>query len=175
MRARSIKKAMQRHGLTTGPVSCRDLLRQFRPVPSDSLKALLITMGPFEPATDAYRFANEFNVTDEQVEQIRQHYRLVIDFVLGASPLQLVRDVLDGLSVDIPVIGRVGLPAVVVNAVIGSVQSELAGLLTDLIINMTAPLVLVVAGEWSFPPMTFTCLIGPLTSAWEQRPHRPGY
>ena len=126
MRTRSMRKAMQRHGLTTGPVSCRHLLRQFQPVPSDSLKELLIKMGPFEPATDAFLFDNnEFVITDEQVEQIRQRYRTAIDFVLSLtapspeSPLQLVKDVLNGLSVDIPVIGRVGLPDVIINAVLG--------------------------------------------------------
>src|SRR6516162_7963070 len=122
MRTRSMRKAMQRHGLTTGPVSCRHLLRQFQPVPSDSLKELLIKLGPFEPATDAFLFDNnEFLFTDEQVEQIRQRYRGAIDLVLGTligSPLQLVRDALEALSVDIPVIGRVGLPVVVIDAVI---------------------------------------------------------
>ena len=135
MRNRSMKDAMWRPWLTR-PVSCRDLLRQFQPVPSNSLKALLITMGPFEPATDAYRFDNNgFLITDNQVEQIRQRCRPAIDFVLGASPLQYVRDALDGLSVDIPVVGRVGLPDVVIDAVLGDVRTELVGLLIGLIFD----------------------------------------
>jgi hypothetical protein len=135
-----MRKAMQSHGLTTGPVSCRNLVLQFHPVPSHSLKELLIKMGPFEPQTDAFRFDNnEFLLTAEQVEQIRQPYRFVIDSVLNASPLKFVREALHRLSVDIPVIGRVGLPDFIIESVIGTVRSELAGLLSDLILNMTGP------------------------------------
>jgi hypothetical protein len=141
MRARSMKDAMKRHPeLTARPVSCRDLLAQFQPVPSDSLKELLIKMGPFVASTDAFRFDNNhFIFTDEQVEQIRQRYRLTIDFVLGASPLQLVRDALHRLRVDVPLIGNVGLPDFIIDAVIGDVRPELIGLLTGLIFDMIRP------------------------------------
>src|SRR5437660_429709 len=141
MRTRSMKAAMTRHPeLTARPVSCRDLLLQFQPVPSDSLKELLIKMGPFEPQTDAFRFDNNhFTFTDDQVEQIRQRYRLAIDFVLGASPLQFVRDALHRLSVDIPYVGTFGLPDFIIDAVIGDVRTELVGLLTGLVFDMLKP------------------------------------
>jgi hypothetical protein len=141
MRTRSMKAAMKRHPeLTARPVSCRDLLLQFQPVPSDSLKELLIKMGPFVASTDAFRFDNNhFTITDEEVEQIRQRYRLAIDFVLGASPLQFVRDVLHRLRVDVPIIGNVGLPDFIIDAVIGDVRTELASLLTGLIFDMLKP------------------------------------
>jgi hypothetical protein len=73
------------------------------------------------------------------VEQIRQRYRLAIDSAIGASPLQFVRDVLNSLSVDIPLLGTVGLPDVVKDAVIGDVRTELIGLLTGLIFDSISP------------------------------------
>jgi hypothetical protein len=141
MRTRSMKDAMTpRHPeLTARPVSCRDLLAQFQPVPSDSLKELLIKMGPFDPTTDAFRFDNNhFTFTDEQVDEIRQRYRLTIDFVLGASPLQFVRDALHRLRVDVLGI-NVGLPDFIIDVVIGDVRPELVRLLTGLIFDMFKP------------------------------------
>jgi hypothetical protein len=141
MRTRSMKAAMTpRHPeLTARPVSCRDLLAQFQPVPSDSLKELLIKMGPFVASTDAFRFDNNhFTFTDEQVDEIRQRYRLTIDFVLGASPLQFVRDALHRLRVDVLGVD-VGLPDFIIDVVIGDVRPELLRLLTGLIFDMFKP------------------------------------
>ena len=45
--------------------------------------------------------------------------------------MQGVREVLASLSVSVPTIGTVGLPAVVVDAVIGEVTTQLAGSLID--------------------------------------------
>jgi len=87
-------------------------------------------MGPFLPERDAFRFNNSFPITDAQAEQIRQRYRVVTDVAVGAA-VQLVRNVLSSLSVSVPVTGTVGLPAVVVDAVIGEVTNQLAGSLLD--------------------------------------------
>jgi len=90
-------------------------------------------LGPFKPPRDAFRFDNNFTLTDEQVDQIRQHYRLFVDLALGASPLELVRDALSELGVNI--FGyRVGLPDVVVDAVLGNVLVVLVELLVDAVL-----------------------------------------
>jgi hypothetical protein len=128
----SLMDGVRHRRITARPVSVGDLQRRFQPNPAMSLKALSIKMGPFDPEKDAFRFGNSdgFPLTEEQAEQIRQRYRLLTDVVVGAS-LQLVRDVLASLSVSVPVLGTVGLPAVVVDAVIGEVTTKLAGSLID--------------------------------------------
>src|ERR1700757_474008 len=115
----SFTAGVQRHPeIPSPPVSTRFWQQRFQPNPPRSLEALLIKLGPFIPSRDAFRFDNDFILTDDQVEQIRQHYRPFVDLALGASPLELVRDALNELSVDI--FGyRVGLPDVVVDAVLG--------------------------------------------------------
>jgi hypothetical protein len=137
MRIRSVDQALQYRGLNT-PASCRDLLLQFQPVPSDSLKQLLIQMGPFEPDKDAFRFINgnsAFELTDEQVEQVRQRYREQIDFVLGANPLAPVTDALRELCIDVE-IGHVCLSDIIDPMdVIREVQIDLAGKLAGLIVD----------------------------------------
>jgi hypothetical protein len=121
------------------PVSTRFWQQRFQPYPPTSLEALLIKLGPFIPARDAFRFTNSFDFTDDQVEQIRQHYRPYIDLALGASPLQFVRDALNKLSVHIPFVGNVGLPDFVIDAVLGNVLTALIELLADVILNLWTP------------------------------------
>jgi hypothetical protein len=138
MRLRSMKAAMQRHPeLTDRPVSSRDLFLRFQPSPPESLRALLIRMGPFEPVTDAFRFDNEnpsFVLSDQQVEQVRQRYRDQIDFVLGADPLQGLRDALKAFRVS-----GFGLPDFVIKDVIREVEIELITRLTGMIFDNWRP------------------------------------
>ena len=119
--------------ISARPVSTRFWQQRFQPNPPRSLEALLIKLGPFLPSRDAFRFDNDFILTDDQVDQIRQHYRPFVDLALGASPLELVRDALNELSVD--VFGyRVGLPDVVIDAVLGNVLVVLVELLVDAVL-----------------------------------------
>jgi hypothetical protein len=132
----SLKAGVLRHReITARPVSARDLQRHFQPNPPTSVRALSIKMGPFVAERDAFRFNNSFPMTPEQAEQIRQRYRLVTDVIVGAS-VQQVRDVLNSLGVSVPIIGTVGLPAVVADAVIGEVTTQLAGSLIDRIADL---------------------------------------
>jgi hypothetical protein len=147
----SFKAGVKRHPeITVRPVSARDWQQRFQSNPPTSLEALLIKLGPFQagqpnaipnpiPNRDAFEFDNYvFSFTGERVEQIRQRYLLATDMVLGGRPLQLVRDVLNRLSVDIPLIGRVGLPKFIKDAVVGDVVSELTRLL-GLILDWREP------------------------------------
>ncbi len=127
----SLSAAVLRHReFRPTPVGASGLLRHFQPHPPTSLTALCIQMGPFVVERDAFRFINNFPITDEQAAQIRQHYRIFADVVVGAG-VRLVRDVLASLSVSVPIIGVVGLPAVVIDAVVGEVTTQLAGSLID--------------------------------------------
>src|SRR5215475_4382229 len=130
-KVQSLMAGVLRHrDVNQRPVSVRDLQRRFQPNPPPSLKALSIKMGPFVAESDAFRFNNSFTITDEQAEEIRRRYRLVTDVIVGAG-VQQVREVLNSLTVSVPITGTVGLPAVVVNAVIGEVTTRLAGSLVD--------------------------------------------
>jgi hypothetical protein len=132
----SLRDSVRRHReITARPVSVRDLQRRFQPNPAMSLTALAIKMGPFDAVRDAFRFNNSFPITDQQAEQIRQHYRLLTDVIVGAG-VQVVRDILGTLNVSIPVVGTVGLPGVVIDAVIGEVTTQLAGSLIDKIADL---------------------------------------
>jgi hypothetical protein len=136
----SFAAGVQRHPeIPAPPVSTKFWQQRFQPYPPGSLEALLIKLGPFIPPRDAFRFPNQFAFTDDQVEQIRQHYRPQIDLALGASPLQFVRDALNKLSVNIPFVGNVGLPDFVIDAVLGNVLTALIELMADVMVNLFTP------------------------------------
>jgi len=130
-REESVTASVRRHSeISTGPVSLRDLVHRFQPSPPTSVRSLSIKMGPFVPARDAFRFKNSFPIADAQIEQIRHRYQLATDVVVGAAVGE-VRNVLTGLSASVPVVGTVGLPGAVVDAVIGAVTTQLAGAIVD--------------------------------------------
>jgi hypothetical protein len=57
MRTYSSAAALDRHPeITDRPISVAALLEHFQQAPPTSAKALLIRMGPFDPAHDAFRF-----------------------------------------------------------------------------------------------------------------------
>jgi hypothetical protein len=129
----SLKAGVLRHReITARPVKVRDLQRRFQPNPPTSLRALSIKMGPFVAERDAFQFKNIFPITDEQAQEIRRRYRLVTDVIVGTG-VQQVREVLNSLTVSVDFVPGppIGLPAVVVNAVIGKATTELAGSLID--------------------------------------------
>jgi len=136
----SFAAGVQRHPeIPAPPVSTRFWQQRFQPYPPGSLQALLIKLGPFIPSQDAFQFNNTFSLTDDQVEQIRQHYQKFVDLAVGAAPLELVGDALNKLSVNIPIVGNVGLPDVVVDAVLGNVLTTLTELLSDVIFDVKQP------------------------------------
>jgi hypothetical protein len=74
---KSLKNALSRHREIAGPsAGFVGLQQHFQSVPPSSLKALLIKMGPFVPETDAFRFNNNFPITEENAIQLRQHYQV---------------------------------------------------------------------------------------------------
>jgi hypothetical protein len=136
----NFKEGVQRHPeITVRPVSTRDWQLRFQPNPPTSLKALLIKLGPFIPNRDAFRFDNEFTFTDEQVDQVLQRFQSLIDSAVDATPLQEVRNILNSLTVSIPILGTFGLPDSVINFVIGAVRRELVRLLIGPILDHVSP------------------------------------
>jgi hypothetical protein len=125
----NFKEGVQRHPeITVRPVSTRDWQQRFQPNPPTSLKALLIKLGPFKPDQDAFRFRNEFTFTDEQVDQVLQRFQSLIDSAVDA-PLQEVEDILNSLTVNIPILGTFGLLDSVINFVIDAVRRDLVALI----------------------------------------------
>jgi hypothetical protein len=139
----SFTAGVQRHPeIPAPPVSTRFWQQRFQPYPPGSLEALLIRLGPFIPSQDAFQFQNDFSFTDDQVKQIQQRLLPFINLALGAgsvSPLEEVREALNALSIHIPIIGNVGLPDIVIEAVLGNVLTALTELLTDVIFSVTQP------------------------------------
>jgi len=128
---RRLRAALARHPEIHGnPVVLQALQRRFQSMPPTSVEALLLKMGPFAGATDGFRFNNSFPITDEQSQELRRRYRVVTDAVVGTVVGQ-VRDILGGIRADVPLRGTVGLPAVVIDAVVGEVTTTLAGGLVD--------------------------------------------
>jgi len=136
MTTRGLKEAMSRHpDLTARPVTIRDLQRRFQPSPPGSLKALRIKMGPFKPETDAFRFNNNFPITDENARQLRQRYQTVMDAIVGEGVRQ-VANALSAISLNpLPIGPSISLPGIIVDEVIGKVTTALAGNLLDKIIG----------------------------------------
>jgi hypothetical protein len=155
------------------PVSTRFWQQRFQPYPPTSLEALLIKLGPFIPPRDAFQFSNQFDFTDDQIEQITQHYQPYVNLALGGLPLEAVREALKDLSVDI--FGyRVGLPDFVIDAVLGNVLAALIELLADVILNLYTPQNTGRCGGMAFSGYDFYLLDWPVDSRLGTTPPATG-
>src|SRR5262245_31205588 len=129
-----IMEGVHRHPeINVRPVSARELQQRFQPG-GRTLEALSIKLGPFLPHRDAFQFTNSFTFTGDELDQIHQRYRLVIDSIVGTNLLQPIKDVLSSLSVHVAGV-RIGLPDLVIGTVVSDVQILLIKLLTDLIVD----------------------------------------
>jgi hypothetical protein len=171
----SFTDGVQRHPeLPAPPVSTRFWQQRFQPYPPTSLEALLVRLGPFIPPRDAFQFSNQFAFTDDQIEQIRGHYRPYIDLALGATPLGFVRDALSKLSIHIPWVGNVGLPDFVIDYVLGNVLQALIELLADVILNLYTPKNTGRCGGMAFSGYDFYLLDWPVDSRLGTTPPATG-
>jgi hypothetical protein len=115
------------------PLSVRGLRATFNPTPAYSVRSFAVRSGVFIPKWDAYRFTNEgFVFTNSQMSQIRARYEPFVDILVGAAVTPFI-DAMTGLSVSIPFLGALGLPGIVVDAVVGAVVDYMAGSLIDAI------------------------------------------
>ena len=133
MRPFSTFAALDRHpevDVRPDPISGRALAHRFDTGPS--LSRLLRTMGPFIPATDAFRFENDFAISIEQA----------VDFADMLTD-ELVQEIVEqavfpytaqlrGIDLNPLPFLETRLPDVVVDFVLGRLQRELAARLIDL-------------------------------------------
>lgn len=124
--------SLRRHPeITKRPVTIRELIAEFDPARRDSTIGLLIEMGPFVPARDAFRFSNSFQVT---VDQATDFVELLSDALVkeaidvGASQY---RTFLSALKIPVPLLPDVPLPLNLFNAVMDRVIVELTSRLAD--------------------------------------------
>jgi hypothetical protein len=171
----SFTDGVQRHPeIPAPPVSTRFWEQRFQPYPPTSLEALLIRLGPFIPQRDAFQFSNQFAFTDDQIEQIGQHYRLYIAPALAATPLGFVRDALSKLHIHIPWVGNVGLPDWVIDYVLGNVSQALGELLADVILHFYTPQNTGRCGGMAFSGYDFYLLDWPVDSRLGTAPPATG-
>jgi hypothetical protein len=102
---KSLKAALSYRQITTGPVSLKELLQLFQ---ADSLKALLLKMGPFDPATHAFQFGNPFDLTVQQAEQARGIIPGVILDLVHLTCINEIRKELESVELDL-LIGSITL------------------------------------------------------------------
>ena len=119
----------------TGPRSFRYLREHFGTQPPDSLRSLLIRMGPFNPETDAFRFRNYpgFHMTHEYSEQIAKWFADEVSSVAkrGGAPF---RDTMMEWVYEIPVVGDVlKIPDVIIDQVVNQVIELIAEELFDIL------------------------------------------
>lgn len=115
------------------PGSAKSLFGKLGGRTGNSLSALLRAAGPFIPARDAYSFTNSAEgITLEDAAILRGIYQGVVNDVaqLGADAL---RNALGALSIDVPLAGAVGLPAVAID-VMNQVAGDILNQLVDAII-----------------------------------------
>ena len=97
---RSLKAAVQRRGLTPPSISAVDLLRLYQPVPYDSVKALLRRMGPFQPATDAFRFSNGTDFSAAELEELSGIVPTTLLNLVHLACVTEVKKTLESISIE---------------------------------------------------------------------------
>ena len=124
----------------TGPESFRYLRERFGTQPPESLRALLIRMGPFNPETDAFRFRNKFNFTSIDVDRIADLLASEVSKVAEqcANPF---RDKMEDFSAEIPLLGEVlKIPEDIIDSVVKQVVERIFEYLLEIVMIPLLPL-----------------------------------
>jgi hypothetical protein len=118
----------------TGPRSFRYLRQRFGTLPAESLRALLIRMGPFNPETDAFRFGNKFHFTDEYGKQIAKWFADEIENVAKECGKPF-RDIMEDF--EIPIVGGIlKIPEMVIDSVVDYVIQYIVEILWEIFMNL---------------------------------------
>lgn len=126
MRAYSMNDALSRHPEIQSPtLTIRHLADRFRPAPPESVRSLLITMGPFLPNADAFPFSNtRFEVTADQATDFLEFVRdELIDAAIAAA-VAPYKSFLSALEIPVPGAPNIPLPDIIFNEVINKVIVE---------------------------------------------------
>jgi hypothetical protein len=136
MRTFSSADALKRHPeIIVRPVSVSDMVDRFGSRPAGSVKALLIRMGPFDPATDGFPSTNTFRLTAANAVELIRMFRDEVVEAVAPGVVKRFTDKLSDLSFDLlPGIpgGSVGLPDFVLSQVGLRVGTELTARIVDL-------------------------------------------
>lgn len=132
MKQYSARASVRRHAeITKRPVMLRDLAGRFGGTPRDSVTSLLIEMGPFEAARDAFRFTNSFQTTvDQATDFIELVPKLLVQEAIDLGALGY-RDALNAIRIPVPALPDIPLPATLFSAVLDTVLLELTARLAD--------------------------------------------
>ena len=125
---KSLVRTIRRHPEvpSTHP-SVDNLLRYFGLVRPASLRELLIRSGPFEARIDAFRFKNDFPITEENGEQIRNRFRSALNTVVGITEDRF-KSPLDDIDLNLTGVGpKISLPDVIKGQVLQRVTADLIG------------------------------------------------
>lgn len=125
---KSLRRAVQRHPeIPAANASVRGLLRHFDVMPPKSLRALLRQTGPFDAATDAFRFVNRFPITEQNGQQIRIRFRNALNSVMGITESRF-KTPLDDIDLNVTGIGgKISIPDVIKGQVLQRVAADLVG------------------------------------------------
>jgi hypothetical protein len=126
MRTFTLMEALERHSITSRPVSLKELHSAFAPRPRGSTRALLIKMGPFKPDVDAFRFTNEFGLTAANFVDFAEFFseELVEQLTRLLTPKYL--SVLNDIRIPVPLFPDITLPDAVVDPVMTAVKEQFA-------------------------------------------------
>lgn len=95
--------------------------------PPHSLRTLLIRTGPFNAATDAFRFVNLFPITEENGQQIRSRFQGAVNSLVGVTESRF-RTPLDDIDLNLTGIGpKISVPDVIKGQVLQRVVADLIG------------------------------------------------
>ena len=125
---KSLRRAIQRHPeLPIGSTSAKGLLRRFRVVPPNSVRALLIRTGPFDTPNDAFRFGNSFPITEENGQQIRDRFQNALNTLVGITENHF-KTPLDNIDLNVTGVGpKISIPDVIKGQVLARVVADLIG------------------------------------------------
>lgn len=117
--------------------TARALANRFLHSPPGSLKGVLAAAGPFVASHDAFAFTNSgWTITEDEALVLRERYQGAVDAVKLVG-IEALRTALSGISVGVPIVGTVGLPALAIDEIIRRVTGALTDKLLDSIISGT--------------------------------------
>jgi hypothetical protein len=102
-----------------------------------SAKALLIRMGPFLPATDAFEFENDFPITGENADLYLRFFSREVVEEAAALATRPFGDFLRDLSIPVPLGPDITLPSALIDLTVTRVQTEALGFILDALLPQT--------------------------------------
>jgi hypothetical protein len=103
---KTLKKSIEHRRISSNPVSVRELQNLYR---ANSLKALLIIMGPFDPGMDGFRFRNDFSLTAQEAARALEIIPGVLLDLVHLTFIKELKKALKSIKIDPPGPGSISL------------------------------------------------------------------